>query len=346
VTLKSALRFAVLLVAALVWGQAANAASIAILKPSTSSPAVTEALFRIQGELLALGIEVPVAERESHGDLHAGDARAWLEGFAAERGIDAVIDVRGEEVPTAVDVWIFERSPRRSRMSRVALAPNTPNAAETLAIRAIEVLRSNFLEIDLLARARQPDTLVVRTDEASPVPKAPGPSERIGFGVGAALLTSIDGIGPAIMPLARFDLALGPWLAAQATLAGSGTRPTLRTETGSARVSQHYGVVGLATSLPSQGTLRLVLGLAAGALRTSLEGQADLPERGHEINRWSFLMEGGVGGRVHLPGRFYVTLGGHVHVAQPAIDVYFVDTRIASSGRPNLVGSLTVSTWL
>ena len=63
--MEKCLRLVVLLAAALLWAQAANAANIAILRPTSASPAIAEAQFRIQGELLALGIEVPIADRRS-----------------------------------------------------------------------------------------------------------------------------------------------------------------------------------------------------------------------------------------------------------------------------------------
>jgi hypothetical protein len=290
-----------------------------------------------------LGLEVEVLARPRETD--AADTRGWLEQTATERGIDAVIDVVGDATPTAVDIWILERSPRRSQVSRVALEPNTPNAAETLAIRAIEVLRANFVEIDLAARARA-NAPVAETPLDVPAKPPARRGEHVGLEAGAAVYTSLDGIGPAILPLVRVDWAVSSWLVAQATLAGFGTRPTLETSAGSATVAQGYGVLGLCYCSPSDPGVRPFVSLSAGALRTSLDGRADPPEEGHPVEQWSFLVDAGVGARLRLADRYYLTPAFHVQLAQPTIDVHFVDELVASSGRPNLLASLTVGAWL
>jgi hypothetical protein len=86
--------------------------------------------------------------------------------------------------------------------------------------------------------------------------------------------------------------------------------------------------------------------LSAGALRTSFEGQADAPERGHSGEQWSFLVDAGLGARLRLADRYYLTPAFHVQLAQPYVAVHFVDELVASSGRPNLLASLTVGAWL
>lgn len=336
-----------LLVALLVMlsAESAFAAKIALLEPSGSARAPAEALYRLKGELFALGLEVEVLARPATGETDTADARVLLEQTAAERGIDAVIDVVGDTTPTAVDIWIFERSPPRSQVSRVVLEPNTPNAAETLAIRAIEVLRANFVEIDLAARARANEP-VVETPRDAPMKPPARRGEHVGLEAGAAVLTSLDGIGPAILPIVRVDWAVSSWLVVQTTLAGFGTQPTLETRAGSATVAQGYAVLGLCYCYPSDPGLRPFLSLSAGALRTSLDGQADFPEEGHTVAQWSFLLDASLGARLRFSERYYLTPAFHVQLAQPYVAVHFVDELVASSGRPNLLSSLTVGAWL
>lgn len=342
-------RLTTLFIVALVsfWATGARAANIAILRPSGSAPELAEALYRLKGELLALGLEVKVLERPTSGETAAFDGREWLEQTASEQEIDAMIDVIGDTTATAVDVWIFERSPRRSRVSRVVLEPDAPNRAEMLAIRAIEVLRSNFVEIDLAARARTEAPVAPPPPRDEPVKPPPaGRRETIGLQAGAAVLTSLDGIGPAILPLVRLDWAVSSWLVAQGTLAGLGTRPTLESAAGSATVAQGYGVLGLCYCSPSELGIRPFVSLSAGALRTSFEGQAEAPERGHSVQQWSFLVDASLGARLRFAGSYYLTPAFHVQLAEPYVAVHFVDELVASSGRPNLLGSLTVGAWL
>ena len=110
-------RFTTILVAAvcLVVSGWAHAAAVAILRPAASSPELTEALFRLQGELLAVGLEVRSAERAAAGGPEQGDLEARLTRLANELGIDAIIDVVGEPKPEAVDVWIVQRGRRNAR---------------------------------------------------------------------------------------------------------------------------------------------------------------------------------------------------------------------------------------
>jgi hypothetical protein len=41
-----------------------------------------------------------------------------------------------------------------------------------------------------------------------------------------------------------------------------------------------------------------------------------------------------------------VTLAAHVQVAEPYIAIHVVDTLVATSGRPNVLLSLTLGAWL
>jgi hypothetical protein len=279
---------------------------------------------------------------------------------ATERRLDAIIEVVGDASVASVDIWIFQRSPRRSEFYRVEPEPDEPNAAEALAIRAIEVLRSSFLDLHLPAPRRAksvapppPEAEKARAPVAADGAMAedrPGlvshRVEHVGLEVGAGMLASLDGVGPAILPVVRFDWALHPWFVAQATLSGFGTRPSIETDAGSATVDQHYGVLGLCYCSPSATGLKPFFALAAGALRTAFDGQAEPPRTGHHVTHWSFLLDGSLGARLRLSPRYYLTLAAHLQLAAPYVSVYFVNTRVAATEHPNLLVSLTVGTWL
>ena len=155
------------------------------------------------------------------------------------------------------------------------------------------MLRSNFVEIDLAARARSdaPVAPPVRKDAPAPPPRS---NPQFGFEAGVAVLGSLDGVGPAVLPLVRLDWVLGSWFLAQATLAGLGTRPTIESAVGSASVMQGYGLLGLSYAPPLGAVVRPFVSLSAGALRTSLEGEADAPEQGADVTQWSFLVDAGL----------------------------------------------------
>ncbi len=161
---------------------------------------------------------------------------------------------------------------------------------------------------------------MVATD-ASPA----GGGARIGFELGAAVLASLDGVGPAILPLVRFDVALGPWLGLQVEAAGFGTRPTVGTPGASARVAQQYALLGACLCAPSMARLRPVVGLSAGALRTAADGEAESPLQGHSVAQWSFVVEASAGARLRLAKRTHLTAAVHVQFAEPYVDIRVVN---------------------
>ena len=199
----------------------AQAATVAVVSPRNTSPVWNETVSRLRGELLSVGVEAQMVG--GPGRASTGDRRAWLDDLAKERGVDAVIQILGETVPSAVEVWVKSREPGRFELSRVDLGEGNDNASERLAIRALEVLRSHFLEIDLAARGQgQPS-------RDAPTPVVVTPSRRLGLELGAAAISSLDNVGPAILPLLRVGWELRPWLWVQAAMAGGGrsraTRP-------------------------------------------------------------------------------------------------------------------------
>ncbi len=337
-------RLVILSTILLLWAAPAHAVTVAIVQPSGVSPDFTEMLSRLHGELLSVGFEVKMMDRAAARGPGEADPRAWLEAIAAEGGIDAVIEIVGDEDPTALDVWVIEQSPRRLEVSRVVREQNTTHATERLAIRAVEVLRSALLEHDMTAREHE--------DESSPTLPADraaeptGREKRFGVEVGVAALSSLDGVGPALLPIGHLHWTAHPGLALQVELAGLGSRSTVAATVGNARVAQHYGTLGGRYRFGTDQRLWPLVAVSAGALRTSVEGQADAPRQGHTVSQWSFLMDASLGAGLDLPDPYYLTLATHVQIAEPYVAIHFVDQTVATTGRPNLVLTLTVGASL
>lgn len=322
----------------------AHAATVVVWRPPRPSPELNEALFRLQGELLAVGLEVRVTERPESGAEAPADVHI-AEEAAARAGADAVIAVVADDASLAADIWVFQRTPPTSDVSRVEVERYREDGAKALAIRAIEVLRSRLVELDLASRRPRREAFPERRHrEESPSP--PFRAERLGLEAGAALLTSLDGVGPAVLPLVRLDYAPSASLVLQATAAGFGSRPEVRGNAGSAEVRQEYGLVGACYCARSGPPLYAFAAASAGFLRTAVTGRASLPSRGHAVSQWSFLVDGSVGASLRLPGRFYLTLASHVQLAEPYVSIHFADAVVASTGRPNLLFSLTAGAWL
>ncbi len=322
----------------------ATARTVAIVRPPASSPALTETVTRLRGELLAVGLSVQVVRRSATTDDSA--SRVWFRDLTAGAEFVALIEVVGDAPPFAVDVWVLTKTPTPARVSRVDVDPSTENPSEELAIRAIEVLRSAFIEDDLAAseRRRKPN------DEPPPTVRNDDPpkheSAAWGLAGGVAALTGVDGVGPAIMPVARLDFALPPSLAFEVAFAGFGSRPVVASTTDSARITQKYGVIGARYRFLPGESLRPFLGLAGGVLNTAVEGQAEPPRVERSEDQWSFLLQASTGVDLQLFERYYSSLTGHVHMAEPSVAVHILDTIVATSGRPNLALTLTLGGWL
>jgi len=342
-------RAAIVSLTLLLFAAPANAGTVAIVQPNNPTAELTETVSRLHGELISVGLEVKFIAPPVDSDPDRANSRPWVEATATEAGIDALIDVVSDKGSIWVDIWVIEKSPRKLERWRVESEPNTTNASERLAIRAIEVLRSSFLESDMTGKEPPHEPRPKPTVSSEPRVELSAPprrSERIGIGLGAALLTHTDGLGPAILPVVHFDGKVRTSLGVQAELAGLGTRSMVTTAAGSARVAQQYGVLGGSYRLGSLGAITPYVALCAGALRTSVQGEASAPRQSHAATQWSFLLDGSIGAALNMPGRFYVSLAGHAQLAEPYVAIHIVDTLVATSGRPNLVLTLTVGGWL
>ena len=276
------------------------------------------------------------------------DSLAWVERLVAEKGVSAVIDIVGDDVLAAVDVWIVKKSPRRFEVTRVPVEPDTTNQSGRLALKAIEALRGSLLETGAVKRAQPSDAAPrpAQAAQAEQTEKPPFFDGRLRIEVGAAAVTSLDGVGPAVLPILRLGWASRPWLVVQAALAGFGSGATVTTSVGQADVAQQYAVLAACFRFRSQKRLSPFVALGAGALRTAIEGRSGLGTEGHDVNKWSFLLEGSLGIGLRLHPRYYVTLAAHVHLAEPYVAIHIADTVGATTGRPNLLLTLTLGAWL
>jgi hypothetical protein len=260
-----------------------------------------------------------------------------------------VVAIVGDLSPDSVEVWVIDKVTGKSVVRRVPFEPTATRASETLAIRAIELLRSSFLEIDLAAHDRRsqpgtaPPPAVVHFVETERLARNP---ERFGVEVGGAGVMSLDGVGPALLPLVRFGWSLRSWFLVQAALAGLGTRANVESQVGSAQVAQAYGLLGGSFRFRAGTHVHPFVELSAGVLHTSVEGRAAAPNQSLASDQWSFLCDAGFGALVRLPDRFYLSLAAHVQLAQPYPAVRVLGTVVATSAHPNLLLTFTVGAWL
>lgn len=327
------LRLALLTTALLAQTAPLFAATVSIVQPARPTPEVALTLSRIRGELSSVGLAVTTADSLPVGQ--SSDA-------------EAVIAMANEQAPLALTVWLAKPPSGHPEVIRVAVESDTANAPEMLALRTIEVLRANLFEVDWAVRRQsdQPATPPVQPPRVeAQVSSQAAPS--LGLEAGAAVLTSLDGVGPALLPTIRVGWSVQPHLVLQAALAGLGTQPTVSTAEGRARISQQYGLAGASYRFRAEHRFWPFLSLALGAHHTSVVGSAISPaKQDSSDSQWSFLLDGGVGIGVRLWGRTYATLAAHMQMAMPYVRIHLADGVAATSGRPNALFVLTIGAWL
>jgi hypothetical protein len=294
----------------------------------------TEAFVRMRGELTAAGFDVQV---RNTGD----EARASLERTANQAGADAAIAVRGDEPLESVEVWVVDRVTSKSVMRGLVVQGPAEHRAELLAVRALELLRASFLEASI------PDPEV---PPAPPVAvsrfKAEAPAVRpVGWAVeaGAGLL---NGMGTSVLPLVRGQRRLADMILLRVTAAGAGTRARAEGLVGSALIAQQFALLEGVWPLLARRRVHPMVSLGAGALHVSAQGRATWPYQASDVDRWSWLIDAGLGVRLALAGRYEAALELHGQLAQPYPVLRLGGQEVARGGRPNLVLALTVLAWL
>ena len=319
--------------------QVALASTVLLVRPPNSSSVTSEALIRMHGELASGGFDVSFATA-----VAGVDGRASLEMLASGPGVDAVVAIQGETAPDAIDVWVVDHLSGRSVVRHTPYQPRGERDAEVLAIRAIELLRASLLEVDIAGVAPPPRPALVASAQAAGA--VPGEGSRFGLEVGASVVMSFDGLGPAVLPQLGGQGVLAPWCVVQARVAGLGTGARLGATEGTGEVAQQFGLAGLGLRWRPRKGLRPVVTLAAGALHVSAEGRAAWPYVGQTASRWSFLADAGAGLHLALGARHEVAVEAHLQLAEPYPVFRVVGADTATAGRPSFLLTLAVLAWL
>ena len=279
--------------------QAGWGATVILVRPANPKAVTAEALVRMHGELVSAGFDVQITA-----STPGADPRASLEQTASGNNVDAVVALLGDVSPGAVEVWVIDRVTGKSVVRRIPNQPESNRAAEILAIRAIELLRASLLEIAMAGSGepvvvpKPPPVAVTRfVDRALDSRR----DSRWAIEVGGSGVASFDGVGPALLPMVRLDLALGSYVLIRATAAGLGTRARVQAQSGWADLAEQFGLI----------------------------------EAGVRLRP-----------RESLGRHFEIALEVHAQLAQPYPAVRFLGAQVATSGRPDLLPSLTLIAWL
>jgi hypothetical protein len=325
----------------------ALAATVVLIKAPHPSAISSEATVRLRGELTAGGFDVTVVESPPN-----EDPRAFLEEQAAVPGVEAVVAILAEAPTDIVELWVIDRVTGKTVTRRLPAEPTTTRSAEVLSIRALELLRASFLEIALGASRAEPETT---TPPPPPPPEVARMTEVAldnswprtwAVEAGGCLLGSFEGFPPSLAPVVRGERIWRDRLVARLTIAGLGTPARVDLPVGSASVSQTFGLVEVGVKLRPEQRLRLFLSLGAGVLHVTAEGHESFPYQALSDSLWTPIADAGAGVRVALRGRFELAAEVHAQFAQHYPAIHFFDDTVARSGRPTVIGSLTLVAWL
>jgi hypothetical protein len=320
---------------------------VVLLQSGLATSGERRCLTRIREELLAGGFEVTVIDPGPGTDpISVADA------VRHQPSSVATIALLGDPELGPSELWILDRIGTQAEVRRIAVPTDDPSRVpEVLAIRTIELLRASALK--LLVESNQPPRPVA---VPAPVPVAPSPPPAIspgpeggsssGLEAGLGIVQSIGGPGLAAIPVGRLRVSLLRPLFLRLTLAGLGTRPRVTTPFGSADIEQNLGLFELGAWFRPRRRWSPTVSLGAGALYVRSAGDGVYPYRGIADSRWAGLVDCGVGLVLRLGTRLASVFEVHASLAAPHPVVRFSDTIAATIGRPTLLATWTLMTWL
>jgi hypothetical protein len=315
---------------------------VILIRPPAAPAAVTEALVRLRGELVAVGFDAEVTELSLGADVRGSLEKLALPATGAATALVAVV---ASADPGSADLWVIDRVTGKTVVRKVnASGADAPRVAEVLAVRAVELLRASFLELAIAAPpstgAPRPPPVVVERFATATLEEADW-SWAVEAGGGTA--DALGGPWNAVLSVARVEHAFGRRLCARITFAGLGT---------AARVDTPEGYVDLSqTVLLAEGIVRFrrgrriepLVSLGAGALRLTADSHESSPYEALNGARWSAAADVGAGVRIPLRRhRFELGVEVHALAAQPYPTVRFFEADVAHAGRPTLLGTLTL----
>jgi len=325
---------------------------IVLLDPSSSSTVLRRAMTRIREELLAGGFDVT---RLDPGPRR--DPASLAELMAKQDDAVAVVALVGDPEQPGAEIWILDRIGSSPEVRRLPVpAAEREQLPEVLAIRTIEVLKASALK--RLLESKYPPA------PPPPPPPAPPPPPHVavaapvevvevepamrafGLETGISVLESVQGPGPAALPLVRARFHVYRGLFARVTVAGLGTRPRIHADVGSTSVDQSVGLAELGFALRFARRWRATVGAGGGALYLRSEGEGNGSNRGLHEDRLVGVVDVGAGLLADLGRQLSLSFEVHGLLALPHPTLRFYDVEAATVGYPALFASLTMVAWL
>jgi hypothetical protein len=323
---------------------AKTAELVIVVEPANATPAALRSLARIRDELAADKYRVTMA------DARTATATGTILEYAASEPDDGVLlALFGDPDSGQAELWVVARARRGLAVRRAAVSTEDPERMPALlSARALELVRATSLELSFGSET---------ATETEPLPDVPVPPPRTAatrldppraaadssveaafdFDMGLALLSSVDGPGPAILPVGRLRWHFSGSFYGRVSVLGIGTHPRVDTSYGWATVSQSVGLIELGATFRRDTSLRPSVSVGAGALHVSVVGVGNPPYEGRDPARFSAALDGGLGMAFALTRAMALATEVHALVAIPHPTLYFVATDEVTIGFPSFL---------
>jgi hypothetical protein len=313
---------------------------VVVIRPPATDDIRTEALARVQGELTAAGFDVvPMVEKEGVDILSA------VEAATKELQPLAVFAIFAPPLATADDptaqILFSDRAKGRVLIERMPLDRQHPDhEAKVLAVRAVELLKANLVEL----RAPQPEkppppAPVVKPEPAEP-PPARAPLTGVGIELGLGVIEQFHQLGASTMPLLKLSVESQLGIGGRISVGGLGSSATAGATFGLARVQQQLGVIDLLYAFPHQRSFQWLVSGGAGAMHVRVEGDGFFPYQGKTTETWSALAKAGCGVAATLGPKVSFVTEIEGLVAFSPTRVMVGSTEVGKMGAPALLYSV------
>jgi hypothetical protein len=321
----------------------AAASRVVLLRSGSGDALARQAETLLGAELRASGFEVVTRERASDQDL-----RADIEAAAGALRPIAVLAIAaaGE---AAAEIWLSDRVTGKLVIRRID-AGGDGDAAASLALRAVELLRGSLLEITVEAPLRPEARPTLPPDVARFVAStAPGHRawfvEGLGLSLGAAVFGTPTSLGPTYAPALRLSYGARRRLCVRLSVMGPGSVGQASVHdgealVGTARVHQDLLLLEAMLAFRREARIQPFLSAGAGLHRVRVAGTGGSPLfPGNQGTSLGAALDAGAGLALRLGNRAALVLEAHAVGILPATDVAVADQRAVRVGPFTAVGA-------
>jgi hypothetical protein len=316
-------------------------AVIAVVTPSMTNPAVTEALNRFRGEAASVGFKVIVVPGSD-----AATPVAQMDLVAHTTSAAATIAFVNGGDPHALDVWFTDRLTGQTLVGHVSVQNESGDRASVvLAVTAVDFLRARMFDF-LVARPKSlaDDAPLLVSPLVSPVAGGSPPSRRssrFGFSIGIDALQSLQGLGTMVLPMLRGAYDISAWSSLRLSIGGLGTRSHVKVMGGGAIVSEELAMAEWAV-LPGRARVRPVLAVGGGVHDVRAQGTAVAPYTTRTGSQVSLAVAFSAGLRATLNRRLALNAEAGSFLLFPEPQVSIAGLEGGRTGRPGLFATVTL----